>query len=269
MPKLTDQTYLRTDQYCTAANLNARIQLHARFSTSPIDWHRWVFERLALISDQHVFELGCGPGDLWVKNATYLPPGLHLTLTDFSPGMVKQARNNLGGRDNLTYVIQDAQALAFPAASFDVVIANHMLYHVPNRPAALAEIHRLLRPGGRFFAATNGETHMQDLYALLRRFEPTLPEQSGFVVRDFSLENGAAQLAPWFANIQTERFSDFLEITEVEPLVAYVLSMSSLTFGSLPPARLAEFRQFLVREIAAHGRIHIGKLTGMFIAAKP
>ena len=44
------------------------------------------------------------------------------------------------------YAVLDLQALPFPEACFDAVIANHMLYHVPDRPRALAEVQRVLKP---------------------------------------------------------------------------------------------------------------------------
>ncbi len=62
-------------QYQTAANLNARIDLRRRFSANPYPWHRWVFDQLALPADARILELGCGPADLWRENADRIPTG--------------------------------------------------------------------------------------------------------------------------------------------------------------------------------------------------
>ncbi len=51
----------------------------------------------------------------------------------------------------------DAQSIPFEDETFDAVIANHMLYHVPDRPKAIAEIKRVLKPGGRLIATTIGK----------------------------------------------------------------------------------------------------------------
>ena len=75
MSKLSDQDYLLTDQYRNASNLNARIQLHVRFSTNKYSWMRWVFDQLDLPPHCHILELGCGSGELWRKNMQRIPEG--------------------------------------------------------------------------------------------------------------------------------------------------------------------------------------------------
>jgi ubiquinone/menaquinone biosynthesis C-methylase UbiE len=76
--------------------------------------------------------------------------------------------------------------------TFDIVIANHMLYEVPDRSAVFNEVVRVLRPEGRFCATTNGENHMHELDALIAQPEKT----RDISTTRFSLENGAEQLAP-------------------------------------------------------------------------
>ena len=63
-----------------------------------------------------------------------------------------------------------ADALPFPDASFDVLTARHMLYHVPSVPAALAEFRRVLKPGGRFLATTNVAAYMPELFGTRTRY---------------------------------------------------------------------------------------------------
>jgi ubiquinone/menaquinone biosynthesis C-methylase UbiE len=173
MSKLDDPTYLRNEQYRDPTNLTARMALHARFSTNPQGWQQWVFDQLPWAPATHILELGCGPGRLWAENAARIPPGWALTLSDFSPGMLHEARRNLTAQGQAArFVAADAQALPFADAAFDAVIANHMLYHVPDRARALAEIHRILRPGGAFVAATNGVAHLREMRDLLNRFHP-------------------------------------------------------------------------------------------------
>jgi ubiquinone/menaquinone biosynthesis C-methylase UbiE len=149
------------EQYATDANLQARIAIHARFSTNP-GWSRWLFEREAPPPGGRVLELGCGAATtLWGANLERIDPSWRLTLTDFSPGMIEAARAALG--DRAEYVVADAAKLPFADEPFDVVLANHMLYHVADRPRAFAEIRRVLVSGGALRAATNGDGHMQEL----------------------------------------------------------------------------------------------------------
>jgi ubiquinone/menaquinone biosynthesis C-methylase UbiE len=250
-------------QYKTAANLDARIQLHERFSVEPYPWMRWVFDKCSAPSDAHILEVGCGTGKLWQENLDRLPPGWTVVLSDQSAGMLQQARENLDHQAQRFRLEQfDIQAIPFAAAQFDAVIANHMLYHVPDLDKGLAEIRRVLRPGGLLYAATNGGQHMLELHELLHEFDQTIPRTPWRL--GFSLENGAALLAPYFARIEVRRFPSSLRVTEVAPLVAYVMSMS-LAAG----AQEAAFAGFVATRLQEqNGEIVIRKDTGLFCAVR-
>jgi SAM-dependent methyltransferase len=266
MSHVSDPDYLRKDQYRDASHLQDRAALHARFSTNPQSWHRWVFDHFGFAPESRLLELGCGPGLLWRANQDRIPAGWRIILSDFSPGMVGEARQHLAADPRFAFVASDARALPFPDGSFDGVIANHMLYHVPDRPQAFAEIRRVLRAGGRLFAATNGAAHMQEVDDLLRRFDPARP--AGRLGEQFSanfgLANGQAQLAPFFHPVTRHDFPGSLVVTEAEPLVAYVFSLLGSQGASAD--RRAAFHAFIEAELAAHGPIHITKETGLFEA---
>lgn len=255
-------------QYRTDANLNARIDLHRRFSASPYPWQRWVFDHLALPAAARILELGCGPADLWRENADRIPAGWDITLTDFSEGMVASAQQHLAeiGRA-FTFKQADAQDLPFEADTFDAVIANHMLYHVPDRPRALAEIRCVLNPSGTFYAATNGERHMTELWQLLESYIPNCYARALEASKGFLLENGAAQLAAaGFTDIVWRNRSDALEVTEVEPLIAYVQSSNTLMAHTWTEAELDAIRAEVAARVAREGVFHIGKVAGLFVA---
>jgi ubiquinone/menaquinone biosynthesis C-methylase UbiE len=259
MSRIADQSYLRS-QYANASNLNDRIQLHVRFSTNTYDWHKWVFDQLKLGPQSHVLEVGCGPGQLWVQNRDRIPAGWQVTLSDFSPGMLEEARQNLAGIHPFAFEVADIQALPFADAGFDAVIANHMLYHVPDRPTAYAQIKRVLRPAGRFYAATNGETHLQELHELVQQFDPSIGLWNRM---EFRLEQGEQELAPWFAHVALHRYESALVVTEAEPLVAFIASMAG---AALADDRRAAFARLVEQRLAADGAIHITKDTGLFEA---
>lgn len=268
MSKISDQEYLLTDQYRNASNLNARIQLHARFSTNKHGWHPWVFDQLDLSPESRILELGCGAGHLWLENLNRIPKGWHVTLSDLSSGMLQEAQRNLCSVPRgFQFAVIDAQSISFADESFDAVIANHMLYHVPDRKRALAEIHRALRPGGRFYAATVGRTHLRELSELMRRFDPSAEFWS---VQEhpepFVLETGPKQLSQWFSHLALHRYDDDLVITEAEPLIAYVLS--SIAKSALVGDKLSEFIHFVEQELISHGAIRVTKDSGVFACTR-
>jgi len=244
-------------QYATDANFRARVALHARFSTNP-HWTEWLFEREAPPAGARVLEAGCGTALLWRRNLERIDPTWKLTLTDSSPGMLDAARTELGGRAE--YLVADLQELPFEDGSFDVVLANHMLYHVPDRPRAFAEVARVLVPGGSFHASTNGRGLMQELVELVGprwRFAQHMEE--------FGLETGPGQLEPFFADIRVERFENALAVTEVEPVLAYVRSSSSFPAdGDLEDVRAA-----VEEAIARDGVFRITSRAGLISCRRP
>jgi len=148
---------------------------------------------------------------------------------------------------------------------FDGVIANHMLYHVPDRAQASGELRRVLRAGGHLYAATNGPTDGIGLRAWVRQAlhqEDQRPQET--TIDLFSLETRRTQLKGVFASVVTHRYEDAFEITEVEPLIAYVRS----TGGTLAnPDKLDELRDAATMEIERHGCLRLAKNAGTFEAS--
>ena len=260
-----NQSYLLREQYKDASNYAARVRLSVRFRTNPGNFNRWVFERLQLAPGSRLLELGCGPGLFWLSNFDQLPADWAITLSDFSPGMLQDAQRALGERRRrFSFQVIDAQAIPFGDASLDAVIANHMLYHVPDRPKALAEIRRVLKPDGRLYATTVGETHMREVRELVRRVLGSGSARPA-ATDAFNLENGAAQLATVFSSVTLERFEDALRVTEVQPILDYLLSGSARRV--LVGHTLERVRAALEEELAARGAVHISKDAGLFTAS--
>ncbi|NUM46711.1 MAG: class I SAM-dependent methyltransferase [Anaerolineales bacterium] len=264
--KIQDRQYLLTQQYKDPSNLNARIRLHELFSTNPQGIHAWMFDQFALPENCTMLELGCGPATLWQENLTRVSAGWRATLTDFSPGMVAAAQQALAGQPNFTIEQVDAQNLPYPDATFDVVMAHYMLYHVPDRPRALAEIARVLKPGGKFYAMTIGAQHLKEIFEIMRDFDSEWRE--GHVHTPFTLENGGPQIAPFFSNVELRLYEDSLAITETEPLIQYMRSMSRLSDVDWTDEKITALRAQLETRLTQHGVLHVRKDNGMFIAEK-
>jgi SAM-dependent methyltransferase len=245
----TDPVYLRKEQYRDDSNLRARIDLHERFTTADEPWHRWVFERIDLPPEATILEIGCGPAELWGQNLDRIPAGWELTLADLSPGMVEKAREVLG--DRADYRVADIRGLAFDDESFDGVVANHMLYHVPDRPQALAEIRRVLRPAGRLFATTNGGEHLKEIKVFYER--PANVE--------FRIEDAGDELGEFFVDVELDRYPGGLEVTEAEPVLAFLRSMGhGIRAGA---------NETIAGEIERHGVFRVTASAGLFRCRKP
>jgi SAM-dependent methyltransferase len=260
---IADPQYVH-NQYRDASHLNARIRLHQEFSTNPYGWQRWLFDQLKFTSRCRVLELGCGAGNLWSENLARLPVGAQVVLSDLSAGMAAQSRCNLERHPAFQFAVIDAQSIPFEAGSFDMVIAAHMLYHVPERDKALSEIQRVLKPGRRFYASTIGEKHLQELGDLVARFDPDLSEWGIFSTHSFNLENGAAQLEAVFFSVSLVRYEDALEVTDAGALVDFILSRRI----ELSAEQQLALSAFVEQELKAHqGKFYITKDSGVFEAS--
>ena len=266
MSKFTDQQYLKTDQYRDSSNLDARVEIHRRFSTNSYGWMNWVFDHIfALPVNAKILELGCGPAYLWKENASRIPSAWDITLSDLSSGMLDSAWRNLvvtGRAYNFKEI--DAQSIPFADETFDAVIANHMLYHVPDKAKALTEIKRVLKTGGRFFATTVGDNHLKEITNWFRQIHKS--EVWDSFANLFTLENGLSQLQPVFPNVTLSRYEDSLHVTELEPLVAYF--RSGIRAGELSDEEFAKLQVDLEKELKEKGRIFITKDSGLFEAVK-
>lgn len=250
-----DDTETLAKQYGDPDNLNARAALHGRFSTADRDLQEWQFDQFDLPADAAVLSVGGGDGDLWPNNDDRVPRDWSVVVTDRSPGMVEAARESLPDRYGVAVV--EAAAIPVETASFDAVTANHMLYHVPDRQAALAEIRRVLRPGGALYATTIGDRHMAELKAVIEAVTDRSPAS---MTAGFTLENGRDQLEECFDEVEVRRHENGLLVTEAEPLVAYALSRSDVRETDEPALRAAFEKR------VAPGPFEITKAVGMFVA---
>lgn len=214
-------------------------------------------------------ELGSGNALLWKSNLKRIPEDAQILLTDFSDGMLNDGRKVLGDDSKrFEFEIIDAQEITYPNDIFDIVIANLMLYHIPDRKKAISEISRVLKPEGTLYASTYGVDNMKEFAYLLKSFNKNLYNPIEPFAREFGLENGEEQLERSFDEVEMINYIDSLEVTEAEPIIDYVLSFGSIK-GNIDRDNLGGFKDYLEDILNEKGVIKITKNTGMFIARKP
>jgi SAM-dependent methyltransferase len=218
---LNDPALIR-EQYASEENLRARRAIYA--NRDGPDAREVLFETIRELRPRRVLEVGGGPGELAERMAREL--GAAVEFVDISPRMVELARAR-----GIDARVGDVQELPFEDATFDVAVAAWMLYHVPDLDRGLAELRRVLAPGGRLVAVVNGAPHLQELRELFgRRFESTITR-----------ENGAALLGRHFARVDRRDVDGWTSIPDREAVLAYVDSGFS-TRGAEPPEFDVPFR---------------------------
>ena len=248
-------------QYENAGNLSTRISIHDKYSTNKMGFANWIFSNYEIEPGMKILELGCGTGSMWKGREELIKTCGKIVLSDFSEGMVETTRANVGVHENVEYRVIDVQDIPYERESFDVVIANMMLYHVPDLDLGLREVNRVLKKGGRFYAATYGEHGIVEYLALLLGKYGVEDTAS----KAFTLQNGKGILEKRFSNVEMRRYEDALAVTNVDDLVDYAYSLASMTsLASVPREVIRDTLALQMRD----GVLHVPKEYGMFLAKK-
>jgi SAM-dependent methyltransferase len=162
--------------------------------------------------------------------------------------------------------VADAGALPFEDASFDAVCAFHMLYHLPDPARGVAEIARVLKPGGMALVATNGRGNLEQLFALERGVFGPVPADGS--VEAFGLETGEPILRAAFGEVELRLYPDKLTVTGAEDIHAYLTS--SPPGLTATPAQDMALRAAITKAFAAGGGVlTVEKRVGLFLCRRP
>lgn len=254
------------NQYQNATNISSRINLHSLYSQNKQGWFPWIFEQCRISPGLRILELGCGDGTLWTDNLSLLPEDISITLSDISSGMLRDARRAIGSSDTrFAFRAFDCRKIPCKDESFDLVIANHVLFYCDDIPAVLREVRRVLAPGGRFLCSAYGKAHMQEVSQLVQDFDERIVLSADRLYERFGRENGQSILAPFFPKAQWLSYEDCLLVQDAEPLISYVLSCHG-NQNQYILNRYKEFRSYTARKTAKGFRIT--KDAGVFLCEK-
>ena len=255
-------------QYENANNISARIRLHREFSTNPKGWFPWIFETgvLPYIVEKsktvHILELGCGEGSLWTENLSHLPENVHVTVSDISEGMIRDVRRNIGSDERFSYECYDCHKIPAQANTYDIVIANHLLFYCEDMAQVCSEVKRVLKDGGVFLCSTYGTAHMQEITHLVQKFDSRIILAAENLYERFGLDNGKEILAPYFEQVDTVLYEDAIVIDKADPLIEYILSCHGNQNQYLLD-KYQDFRQYVKKQVK--GQYRITKEAGYFI----
>ena len=254
------------NQYKSATNIAARINLHSLYAQNRQGWFPWIYENLCMEDGMKILELGCGDGTLWTENKEKLPDHVAVTLSDISEGMLRDARRAIGTEDGrFSFRSFDCHRIPYGEEQFDLVIANHVLFYCQDVQVVCREVKRVLKPGGRFVCSTYGREHMKEVSRLVQEFDEKIVLSADKLYEKFGKENGKELLEKSFVKVEWQQYQDCLVVTEPEPLISYVLSCHG-NQGQYIGEKYNDFRAFVKKKTAEGFRIT--KDAGVFICAK-
>jgi SAM-dependent methyltransferase len=220
-----------------------------------------------------ILDCGCGNGRYLRHTIAHGATARHTIGLDLAAGMLTSLRRRWPtDLPHPHVVVGDVAQLPVPTHSCDLAYAMHMLYHVPDQQRAVAELRRVVRPGGTLIAATNSEHDKQELGTLFNAAITALTGQATerSVALHFSLEHGAALLHTQFTDVQRYDFTATIVLPEAAPAVAYMESMRATTEAMLPAllsweAVIREFERQVRAHIDRHGTFRLRVHRGVFV----
>ena len=227
----TDRERLVEHAYKDSRPLLARGSIY-HYQRDPVAIHPWVLGQVDWPDTARALDVGCGPG-FYLATLRGTPPSAHHVGVDLSLGMAAEAGSVAD------VLVGDAQRLPFVDASFDVLIAAHMLYHVPDADAAVFEFARVLAPGGHALVVLNGRAHMHAIRELLRLSlrdldvnDSALPTRSA---ERITIETAGPMLSQAFDVLRCERVERVVEVPVAQPVIDYADSTEHFYAPFLPP----------------------------------
>lgn len=256
-----DRDNVSWEQYKNADKLNTRISIHEKYSVNKTGFGNWIFSHYDIKPGHRILELGCGTGDMWKHNLDMLSNETKLFLTDLSEGMLSAARENLGEHADIFYQIVNIEQIPYKNGQFDRIIANMMLYHVPDLEKGLSEVSRVLKNDGVFYCATYGEDGIVPYIVNLLK-EYGIEDGTN---KKFTLQNGKNILERHFREVQRFDYEDALAVTDIEDILDYLYSLPGmLGFVEFERSQLKS----ILQDRMIDGVLNIPKEYGMFVCGK-
>ncbi|HET9059552.1 MAG TPA: methyltransferase domain-containing protein [Acidimicrobiales bacterium] len=262
-----NREYLKRAAYADDVLFRERLSLYD-YQQPRIDLVAEVLAHLGELRGATVLDVGCGNGQY---HDGLVRAGARVVGLDLSTGMLAAARSVHGG----PLAAADAAALPVADGRAGAALAMHMLYHLPNPAGALAELARVLRPGGRLVVAIGGERHLKEAAEL---WLPLLAEEgvdadvrdAGFVQGNLWPSDLDALLGDYFGDVQMHLLASTIVLPDPGPLVRHAVTTSAWRVGQEQGARMAErFAAELGKVIDRSGIFTLTTEVALFSAVRP
>ncbi|MBS4198562.1 methyltransferase domain-containing protein [Bacillus sp. FJAT-49732] len=223
----TDKDSIRSI-YRTGQNLEWKYDVMNKYAIHEQSFEEWAIKKLQLVGNEKILDVGAGNGRFSLPIAAKLKNnGGFIMAGDLSTGVLEESYI-IANKDDLpmVHLRLDAEDLPFLSNEFDVVMANHMLYHVSNISNTLTEIRRVLKSRGIFLATTNSEKGMPELFSLhlqtMRELGIGFDHSKNHLT--FSMENGEHMLRSFFNKVDKHSFDAGFEVDDPEPVLQYYMA---------------------------------------------
>ncbi len=266
---------MKIDFQETTKDLATRIDIHSKFGAKNID--TWMLDLIKLQPNDVILDIGCGAGKQCFSYYDFLHGKATITGGDVSEDLLAQAREEDKRRNSgIKFVpLNFNQAFALPNNMYDFASCCFALYYAENVPFTMGEIHRVIKPGGRFFATGPMPENKKLFYDIIREAThkeiPLMPGSSRFSTEFLST------IKAMFAKVEVHLFENPLTFDSVEPYIEYTrasMSEDRKLWGSFFSTR-DDFEKIMqqITEVAKarldkEGKLVMTKVVGGILATK-
>ena len=263
--------------YMSKEAADIRRHIDQTYGKPVVDFPYWILsKRKFWRGDEVILDINPSDGVYFDLLSSHIPEGNYFA-TDVSFSMLEDAQQHEFAPD-MNLSLATPHALPFPDATFDIVIADHILYHLDHLDMLLTELHRVLRDDGVLMASTDSQFTMGEFDTLTRRALTLLgrPPRSndiyyGRFVESFALENGAVQLARCFRGVARYELPSTLVFTDTPPVMDFLYSNRVAIEPTLPPevhwdAYMNIMNEQVRRLISHFGELVVNRLSGVLLA---
>lgn len=259
-------------------NVYADVQLHAyraklhKCSTNKERWHTFLFHQMRIQRGQRILEIDARDGQLWIDNAANLP-ACHLTQTvsrQIYATRIRAAMDETEWHDPscFHFAIVPLDSFWLPERSYDIIVANHLYMRIEELDTVLQACARALKPGGRFFCAAVGESHMKEALDIAKAYDASICFDRMDTLNQFSMNNGMERLQPYFRRVRWNSHPDAIRTSDPQ-LIANYLWCNYSNMRTVLKDKQEDFLCFIRKRIVEEGQLMIHKEHGVFCAENP
>lgn len=266
---------MKIDYRETTSDLQTRIDIHSKYGGRDID--QWMLDLLQLQKGSKILDVGCGSGKQCFSYHKYLQGDAEIYGGDVNAELLAQAREANAKIGNPLHFseVNFNHAFPFEGSQFDLVSCCFAIYYAENIPFTIAEMHRVLKPGGRLFTSGPMPSNKQLFYDIIREATgmqiPPMPGSSRYSTEIYTA------MQKLFRSVDIHIFENPLTFESVEPFVAYTRASlaedrklwTGLFTGKDDFNRVMEkIAASAARRLEQDGKLVMTKVVGGFIATK-
>ncbi len=259
----------------TTNDLQTRIDIHSKYGARNID--AWMLDLLKPAENSAILDVACGSGKQCFSFYNHLHGKVTITGGDVNLDLLNQAReaNQKIGSPMKFLELNFNQTFPLESDQYDLASCCFAIYYAENIPFTIAEMHRVLKPGGRLFTTGPMPTNKQLFYDIIREATgktiPPMPGSSRYASEIFSA------IESTFASVDTYIFENPLAFEAVDPFLAYTrasLAEDRKLWNSFFETKedferiMQQIEQVARRRLAEQGHLTMTKVVGGFVATK-